>query len=176
MFLIPNILEMKPEGREPAITPVENKDLIQSLGSSVMILSLVVVCRYVLLQGPTSAPILPPQTPVLLQKSDITNKGLCSPTHPNSTIRRDDPLLHAIHSATHTLRTLLSPSPPKKNQNCRTTLGILIITRSDEPADQQHTAVHQRMVLLPFSISSTNSHMDCEPSEALHPTVTYSSA
>ena len=40
---------------------------------------------------------------------------------------------------------------------------------------KKHTAVHQRMVLLPTSKSSTNSHIDCEPSEALHPTATYNS-
>jgi hypothetical protein len=61
MFLIPNILEMKPKGRETAIAPVATKDSIQSLGSSVMLTWLLVgVCRYVMLQGPTSAPILPP--------------------------------------------------------------------------------------------------------------------
>ena len=42
--------------------------------------------------------------------SDITNKELCSYTHPNSIIRKDDPLQHALHSATHTLN-------PKKLQN-----------------------------------------------------------
>ena len=69
VFLIPNILEMKPEGREPAVAPAETKDSIHSLGSSVMMtLSLVVVCRYVLLQGPTSADILPPQPPTATAK------------------------------------------------------------------------------------------------------------
>jgi hypothetical protein len=70
VFFIPNILEMKPEGREPAIAPVETKDSIQSQ-SVMMTLSLVVVCRYeyVSLKGPTSAQILPPRPPLLLQKS-----------------------------------------------------------------------------------------------------------
>jgi len=65
-------------------------------------------------------------------------------------IRWEDPFsMH--YTAQRTLRT----------QNSRTAPGILILTRSEEPPDQQHTAVHQRFVLLPFSMSSTHSHIDC---------------
>ena len=81
---------------------------------------------------------------------DITNKELCTTTHPYSIIRWDDPFsMH--YTAQPTLRT----------QNCRTTPGILILPGSEEPAEQQHTSVHQSIVLLPLSISSTNCHIDC---------------
>jgi hypothetical protein len=71
VFLVPKILEMKPEGRVPAVAPAETKDSIQSLGSSVMMTLWLVCAGMCYCRGPHQHRSFRPDPPVLLQKARL---------------------------------------------------------------------------------------------------------
>jgi len=76
VFLVPNILEMKPEGREPAIAPAETKDSIQSFGSSVMMTLSLLCAGMCYCRGPHQHRSSRRDPPLLLQKARLFLKGI----------------------------------------------------------------------------------------------------